>query len=97
MFCFQCEQTWQGKGCTISGVCGKRPDTADFQDELINSIVRFANCAEKNNENTDSIVEGLFTTVTNVNFDNVSIKKLTEKIKAETSCDFDFDVKKIWS
>ena len=97
MFCFQCEQTWQGKGCTISGVCGKRPDTADFQDELINSIVRFANCAEKNNENTDLIVEGLFTTVTNVNFDNVSIKKLTEKIKAETSCDFDFDVKKIWS
>lgn len=97
MFCFQCEQTWQGKGCTISGVCGKRPDTADFQDELINSIVRFANCAEKNNENTDLIVEGLFTTVTNVNFDNVSIRKLTEKIKAETSCDFDFDVKKIWS
>lgn len=47
MFCFQCEQTYKGSGCTIQGVCGKKPDTANLQDELTSSIIELANCAEK--------------------------------------------------
>ena len=39
MFCFQCEQTYKGSGCTIQGVCGKKPDTANLQDELTSSII----------------------------------------------------------
>ena len=43
MFCFQCEQTSLGKGCTSHGVCGKKEDTANLQDELINSLIKLAN------------------------------------------------------
>ena len=76
MFCFQCEQTMNGKGCTISGVCGKKPDTANLQDELVSSIIQLANYSEKSDKITDLIIKGLFATVTNVNFDNDSLKKL---------------------
>ena len=75
MFCFQCEQTAFGKGCTKVGICGKQPDTANLQDELTNAVIELAVCGEKSPENTDLIIEGLFTTVTNVNFCNNSIKK----------------------
>ena len=70
MFCFQCEQTAHGKGCTAVGVCGKKPDTANLQDDLTNSLIELVNCCEQNEENTELIIDGLFTTVTNVNFDN---------------------------
>ena len=39
MFCFQCEQTAGGKGCTKSGVCGKKPGTALLQDRLVGELV----------------------------------------------------------
>ena len=48
MFCFQCEQTAQGKGCTVQGVCGKKADTSNLQDELTSKLIELANCAEKN-------------------------------------------------
>ncbi len=96
MFCFQCEQTMNGKGCTISGVCGKKPDTANLQDELVSSIIQLANYSEKSDKITDLIIKGLFATVTNVNFDNDSLKKLINKVKENIYCDKAFDVNNIW-
>lgn len=96
MFCFQCEQTAFHKACTQKGVCGKEPDTANLQDELTSSVIKLANCGDINDENTKLIIDGLFATITNVNFDNKSIENLTEKFKNRISCDFKFDVKDIW-
>lgn len=96
MFCFQCEQTAQGKGCTIAGVCGKQADTANLQDELTSSLIELANCAEKNDENTNLLINGLFTTITNVNFDNKSIAEFTQKVKDRISCDSKFDISSVW-
>lgn len=96
MFCFQCEQTMNGKGCTISGVCGKKPDIANLQDELVSSIIQLANCSEKSDKITDLIIKGLFATVTNVNFNNDSLQKLINEVKENISCDKAFDVNNIW-
>lgn len=96
MFCFQCEQTFKGQGCTIQGVCGKKPDTANLQDELTSSLIELANCGEKNDENTEILIEGLFVTITNVNFDNDAIAKYLEKTKNAKKCDTHFDVKTVW-
>lgn len=97
MFCFQCEQTAFHKACTKKGVCGKEPDTANLQDELTSSVIKLANCEEINDENTKLIIDGLFTTITNVNFDNTSIKNLTDKIKNRISCNFKFDINDVWN
>lgn len=98
MFCFQCEQTALGKGCTMAeGVCGKKSDTANLQDDLTSSIIELANCNIKNEEITKLIIDGLFVTITNVNFDNESIKKFIDKIKAATQCSFNFDIKTVWN
>lgn len=88
MFCFQCEQTAGGKGCEGSaGVCGKQSSTANLQDELTQSLVKLAMCIKTPTPDTDEIViKGLFTTITNVNFDNPSIIAFTEKIKKLTEC-----------
>ena len=80
MFCFQCEQTAGCSGCTgKAGVCGKTADTAGLQDELTGALIGLARaCANnerKRNKQTESIIEGLFTTVTNVAFDDDSIKE----------------------
>ncbi len=89
MFCFQCEQTAGCKACTGSaGVCGKKADTAQLQDELTGVLIGLARSIDGNddiiNDNTYKlIIEGLFTTVTNVNFDNVAIKRLIEYIEQE--------------
>ena len=76
MFCYQCEQTAKGTGCTVAGVCGKDAETARLQDLLVyecKEISFFANKARKlklgSPEIDRFVVEGLFTTVTNVNFD----------------------------
>lgn len=83
MFCFQCEQTAGGKGCTVNGVCGKKADTANLQDKLIDELIKLA-CALPDgvpDETTHKLVlEGLFTTLTNVNFDNAVITKRIEAI-----------------
>jgi len=76
MFCFQCEQTAKGTGCTLQGVCGKDATTAALQDLLIHGckgIAQYAHRARqlgaKDHEIDMFVVEALFTTVTNVNFD----------------------------
>ena len=97
MFCFQCEQTAQCKGCIDVGVCGKQADTSNLQDELTSAVIELANCNEINDENTNLIIEGLYATITNVNFDNKSIKELIQKIKAKIVCNFEFDIKSVFS
>lgn len=86
MFCYQCEQTVQGIGCLKSGVCGKKPDTSNAQDELTCEMIALAQAAQKagkvENATVDAIVDGLFTTITNVNFDTASVEQLTEKVRA---------------
>lgn len=87
MFCFQCEQTAKGTGCQgSSGVCGKQADTAGFQDDLIGALVGLAyaaNDAEPSDDTHRVMIEGLFTTVTNVSFDNAAISKQIEKTENE--------------
>ena len=76
MFCFQCEQTAGCSGCTgRAGVCGKQADTAQLQDKLTGALIGLARAAEGNvpGPSTDKvIIEGLFTTVTNVNFNSTN-------------------------
>ena len=94
MFCFQCEQTAKSKGCTIQGVCGKKADTANLQDELISKIINFVNSNEYSKENVDLIIKGLFTTITNVNFDDESIKNLINEFSCENK---NFNLQSIWT
>jgi len=76
MFCYQCEQTSQGKGCTTYGVCGKNPDVAALQDLLIYLLRGLSQLSLegqkvgiKDEQLNLFICESAFTTVTNVNFD----------------------------
>ena len=76
MFCYQCEQTVKGTGCTKKGVCGKDDETAALQDLLIHAAKGIANYAHRaarlgaSDDEVDLFVtEALFTTVTNVSFD----------------------------
>ena len=88
MFCFQCEQTAGGTGCTVNGVCGKKFDTAGLQDELTGALIGMSLAVEKYGPNADTdrlMLEGLFTTVTNVNFDNGSIAELTAEVRRATA------------
>ena len=88
MFCYQCEQTAGCTGCTgNAGVCGKKADTAKLQDELTGALIgltRAVDGAETISTKTRQVIlEGLFTTVTNVNFDNASIENMIQKIRDE--------------
>ena len=88
MFCYQCEQT---SGCTActgnAGVCGKKSDTAALQDNLTGALIGLARAAKGNDELSDNIyktiIEGLFTTLTNVSFDNESIQNQIDLVTAE--------------
>ena len=85
MFCYQCEQTAGCTGCTQSGVCGKSADTARLQDELTGALIGLARATESNpaTQNTyQTIIEGLFTTITNVSFDDDAIIRQIEKTHA---------------
>lgn len=89
MFCYQCEQTAGCTGCTgNAGVCGKSANTARLQDELTGALIGLARAVEGNehlvNEEMNQLVlEGLFTTVTNVNFNDETLKILIYKIENE--------------
>ena len=82
MFCFQCEQTAKGTGCTVSGVCGKKPNVAHEQDELTCEMIGLATCSDGRSEHVDLIVEGLFVTITNVNFDEGKVAAYAAKIRS---------------
>ena len=82
MFCFQCQQTAGGSGCVRTGVCGKQPETAAVQDELISHLARLAAlCPTEgaDREITDLLTDGLFATLTNVNFDNEALCALRDR------------------
>lgn len=92
MFCYQCEQTVGGKGCTKLGVCGKTPEIANLQDLLIyqlKGISCYAKVIMEQGKTIDKEVvgfveNGLFITLTNVNFDaevHVKLLKESQKIK----------------
>lgn len=83
MFCYQCEQTAKGQGCTVKGVCGKDEKTASLQDLVIDGLKELSFYSYRLNKlgistpDTDkAVIEGLFTTVTNVNFDAEKIKNI---------------------
>ncbi|TLN00445.1 hydroxylamine reductase, partial [bacterium] len=96
MFCHQCEQAAKGIGCDVLGVCGKQPDVAALQDNLLYGLKGLAIYADearkfgaKDREIDVFLIEGLFATVTNVDFDparlETTIKKCHEmKEKAKT-------------
>lgn len=86
MFCFQCEQTAGGKGCTKIGVCGKKPEVANSQDKLTCALIGLARAAaaKKPGKTADRLMlQGLFTTVTNVNFDVNRIEELIRLVEEE--------------
>ncbi|MGF6989485.1 hydroxylamine reductase [Lachnospiraceae bacterium PM6-15] len=97
MFCFQCEQTAGGKGCTgKAGVCGKQDTTANLQDELTGSLIGLARFVSKSapTETTDRLMmEGLFTTITNVNFNDETLRQQI----AELHQDEKVDMNTIWT
>ena len=116
MFCFQCEQTAGCKACTGgAGVCGKKADTAELQDQLTGALIGLARATEGNEELVTAdthklVLEALFTTITNVNFNNDTITALIKRVEAEKerlvprcfSCSSacgrndNYDMKKLW-
>lgn len=116
MFCFQCEQTIGCAGCTGSaGACGKKAGTARYQDELTGALIGLARAVNGNEDlitaDTDRLVlEALFTTVTNVSFNDDTVQQLTARVRAEkarltpgcggclSACgkNEDFDMDRLW-
>lgn len=114
MFCFQCEQTKKGTGCTgAKGVCGKTTATAALQDSLTGALislsrtVRAAGVAAADRKTADDLVmEGLFATLTNVDFDDAEVLRLTAAARAERNRIAaaggivpaeEFDVAQVWN
>ncbi len=86
MFCFQCQEAAKGTGCTIAGVCGKKAETSNLQDLLIYTakgvaIYSSALRAEGISESRANhfLMNALFITITNANFDDVAIKEAIAK------------------
>ncbi len=86
MFCYQCEQTAKGSGCTVRGVCGKDPETAALQDLLVYAVKGLSTYAHratqlgvKDREVDVFTVEALFATLTNVNFDSKFLRGLVSR------------------
>jgi hydroxylamine reductase len=89
MFCYQCEQTAKGQGCSQIGVCGKDDNTATLQDLLVHALKgvsmyahRAAKLGVQDKALDEFVVEALFATLTNVNFDPVSVAALISQAAA---------------
>ena len=103
MFCFQCEQAANGTACTgRAGVCGKSAPTAAAQDRLTGALIRYAEQLIGEGrapapEQALLLMQGLFTTITNVNFDPQTVDQLTESIHAACpGIGFDYDMANLW-
>jgi hydroxylamine reductase len=86
MFCYQCEQVAGGKACTgRQGVCGKSDEVALDQDGLTRALIALAVAAGASPRpaSVRLMVDGLFTAVTNVNFDSASVNALTAEVERE--------------
>lgn len=86
MFCNQCEQTAKGQGCTVLGVCGKKPEVSDLQDLLLHAVKGLSHYAKEGRkvgvvegEVNHFTVEAIFSTLTNVNFDAVRFQALINR------------------
>ena len=87
MFCFQCQETAKGTGCTIQGVCGKKAETSRWQDLLLSVVRGVATITdalrnagvETDQEVGDYLVDALFATITNANFDDQAILNKVDK------------------
>ncbi len=103
MFCFQCEQTAGGKGCIKTGVCGKKPDVANNQDKLTASLVNLAIASDGKSpgrEADELVMQSLFATITNVNFDYNRIEVLNSQVQKEIirlKGSNDFNAESLWS
>ena len=102
MFCYQCEQTAKGVGCTVSGVCGKSPEVAGLQDLLLHACkglsmyaARARKLGVRDHEADVFTTEAVFSTLTNVNFDPAALRgfvskavRVRDRLKAEyeTAC-----------
>ncbi|MBK3733759.1 hydroxylamine reductase [Azospirillum brasilense] len=89
MFCYQCEQTTRGTACTVQGACGKTPDTAALQDLLVHAAQAISQYAHRlgkmgihRNDADAFVLDALFTTVTNVNFDPARLETLLRSAAA---------------
>jgi len=89
MFCYQCQETAGGKGCTMRGVCGKTEEVAKLQDLLTYTLKGISEIVIKGNldvktlrETNYEVLSSLFTTITNANFDDGSIEKQIMKMVA---------------
>ena len=87
MFCFQCQETAKGIGCTVKGVCGKLPSTSKYMDLLL-SVVRGVGAIDTALRKAEVerpqgvgafIVDALFSTITNANFDDAAILRRVDK------------------
>ena len=103
MFCFQCEQAANGTACTgRAGVCGKSAPTAAAQDRLTGALIRYAEQLIGEGrapapEQALLLMQGLFTTITNVNFDEHTVGQLIEKIHAACpGIAEDYDMQQLW-
>ena len=87
MFCFQCEQTAGGKGCTHGGVCGKKPEVAALQDDITAGLITLARALDGKPSCASSealFMDALFMCVTNVNFDPLDLSAMVGRIQAAT-------------
>jgi hydroxylamine reductase len=97
MFCFQCQETAKNQGCTINGMCGKKGSTANLQDLLIYNLKGIAVLAQTAKaagidvpaSNGKFIAEGLFTTITNVNFNDDDLVNWINRAQAVKKTLFD--------
>ncbi|MGN0034668.1 MAG: hydroxylamine reductase [Coriobacteriales bacterium] len=109
MFCFQCEQTAGGMGCTgPAGVCGKTAQVARLQDQLTGAVIGLARAVKLSGDGVSRqeaqlIIKCLFTTVTNVNFNPETVQQLVDEVHAArdgiASSDEapDYDMNQIWN
>ena len=116
MFCFQCEQTASGTGCKgRAGVCGKTSDIADLQDRLTGALIGLVRALDSgipvSEDSYKLIIKGLFTTITNVSFNEKTLNDLIDEVhveKAKLSPDCagcgapcgrtdDYDMAKLWN
>lgn len=89
MFCYQCQEAAKGTGCTVMGVCGKNETVANLEDLLIYALKGIAEVVTKGKMASESIpaanfelINSLFMTITNANFDDAAIEKQIKKVLA---------------
>jgi len=87
MFCYQCQEAAKGTGCTVMGVCGKNETVANLEDLLIYALKGVAEVVTKGKVATKTIpvinyelINSLFMTITNANFDDAAIEKQIKKV-----------------